>query len=69
MVRVLVAAFSICVAAVSSVNPAVFFVRKKANVGATILASRLGASARGGSVVAVVALFAILRDELCNLVA
>ena len=68
MARVGVAAFSACVAAVSSVSPAVFFVRKKANAGAPFLASRLGVSARGGSVVAVVLVCAILRDELCKLV-
>ena len=66
--RVFVAAFSARVAAVGSMNPAVFFVRKKANAGATFLASRLRVSACGDSVVAVVAVCAILRDELCKLV-
>ena len=45
--RVLVAAFSANVAAVSSVSPAVFLVRKKANAGAPFLASGLGFSVRG----------------------
>ena len=67
--RISVATFSACVATVSTVSPAVFFVRKKANAGAEFLASRFGASVRGGSTLAVVALRAILRDELCNLVA
>ena len=69
VVRVLVAAFSARVAAVSSVSPAVFFVRKKVNAGAAFLASRLGVSVRGGSVVVLVAVCATLRDELCKLVA
>lgn len=63
---VAVAAFSACVAAVSSVSPAVFSVRKEVNAGAAFLASRLGIR---GSVVAVVVLGTILRDELCKLVA
>ena len=67
--RVLFAAFSACVAAVSSVSPAVFCVWKKANTRTPFLAPGLGVSARGGSVVAVIAMFAPLRDELCKLVA
>ena len=62
MARVLVAAFSASVVAVGSVSPAVFLVWKKANSGAPCLASGLGFSARGGSVVAVIALCATLRD-------
>ena len=67
--RVAVAAFSAGVAAVSSVSPAIFFVRKKANDGSAFLVFRFGGSARGGSAIAIVALCAILCDELCNLVA
>ena len=60
--RVIVTAFSARVAAVSSVNSAVFFVRKKVNARAPFLASGLGSSARSGSVVTVGALCTTLCD-------
>ena len=62
MARVLVAVFSASVATVSYASPAVFLVREKANAGAPFLVSWLGFGACDGSVVAVSALCAILRD-------
>ena len=67
---VLVAAFSVSVAAVGSVSPAVFFMLKEAGAGTTFLALGLGSNAHGGSlgpgaligVVTFVAMCAILRN-------
>ena len=62
VVWVLVAAFSASVAAVSSVSPAVFLVRKKVYTGASFLVSGLGCSTRGDSVIVVSSLCVVLRD-------
>ena len=75
--RVLVAAFSASVAAISFMSPAVFFMLKEADAGTTLLALRLGSIVGIGNrsglvavvgIVTVVAMCASLCDELRTLV-